>query len=144
MAICLALAERDVAKDVLVLPDRVDAPLPAAGESTSVATLHAPPSPPKEEVCRMGAMRPEEHAAHVAAMQQVQRVYDPALGVERLVRLSGEVVEESISRSQQKRQAHVKARHVAVMGPSRDPGPGSTSYTGRDKFPSQHPWHGYK
>ena len=100
------------------------------------------PEPEKRRT--MGAMRPEEHAAEVAALQQTHRVYDPSLGVERLVRLSGEVVEESISRSEQQLRAHTKARHVA--GPSRDPGPGGggASYTGRDKFPSQHPWHGYK
>lgn len=119
------------------LPDRVDAPLPAEGTISRMENVLG-------RQTTMGAMRPEEHAAQKAALQQVQRVYDPNLGVERLVRLSGEIVEESVSRKEQQRRAHAKARHVAVLGPARDPGPGSSSYTGRDKFPSQHPWHGYK
>ena len=81
-------------------------------------------------------MRPEEHAAEAAAMQRVQRVYDPSLGVERCVRLNGEVVEESVSRGEQQRRAHLKARHISTAS--------GESYTGRERFPSQHPWFGYK
>ena len=59
-----------------------------------------------------------------------------------------------VSRSTSRQLQHDKARHVptaagptrtlgpAAAGPERDTGPGA--YTGRDKFPSQHPWFGYK
>ena len=125
------------------MPDRVDTlPEPAHREELlpdRVDTLPAAPvaAQPVEEGRRvMGAMRPEDHAAEVAELQRVQRVYDPSLGVERLVRLSGEVVEESISQREQQRRAHAKARHVGTATAS--------SYTGREHFPSQHPWFGYK
>ena len=86
-------------------------------------------------------------------MQRVHRVYDESLGAYRLVRESGEVLEECVSQAEQRRLMAAKAMHVprVVQGPAMPSGPhagsdsvGSHTYTGRDKFPSQHPWHGYK
>ena len=112
---------------------------------------HAPPDAvdpdvPSKRVA--GAQRPEEAEAERVAGQAVRRVFDPTLGVERLVKLSGEVVEESISCEQQRNLLHAKARHVAVSAPTapltQAAAAGSSTYTGRDKFPSQHPWYGMK
>ena len=114
------------------LPQRVDAPLPP---EESLLPMSNATEPPKRQ---MGAMRPEQAEAERAAMQETRRVFDPHLGVERLVRLSGEVVEESVSRGEQQRRASIKARHVAHSAAS-----APESYTGRDKFPSQHKWFGY-
>ena len=59
-----------------------------------------------------------------------------------------------VSRAASRTLQHDKARHVpTVAGPTRTLGPtaagperdtGPDAYTGRDKFPSQHPWFGYK
>jgi hypothetical protein len=127
------------------LPARVDSSLPARVDSALPARVDTFPEPecePEAGAKRvMGAMRPEQHAAAVSASQRVERVYDPGLGVYRCVRLSGEVVEESVSKTERRHLAHVKARHVGAAAGS---GEEAHSYTGRDKFPSQHPWHGYK
>ena len=88
----------------------------------------------------MGAQRPENAAAERERLQQIQRVWDPSLGVYRSVRLSGEVVEDSVSRGEQQRLMAAKARHVGPVGPPT----AAQSFTGREKFPSQHPWFGYK
>ena len=71
----------------------------------------------------------------------------------RLVKQSGEVIEESVSREEQRRLMAAKAAHVqsigpsgptrAVQGPPAAPTAGA-SFTGREKFPSQHQWFGYK
>jgi hypothetical protein len=56
-----------------------------------------------------------------------------------------------VSRSASRQLQHDKARHVprvagpiGPLGPERGAGPGHSTYTGKDKFPSQHPWFGYK
>ena len=59
------------------------------------------------------------------------------------------MLESSVSRDEQRRLMGTKARHVQPIGPSGPPRPqagpsAGDSYTGRDKFPSQHPWFGYK
>ena len=96
--------------------------------------------PPQEEASRtLGAQRPEDAAAEAERAQRVHVVYDATLGVHRSVRESGEVVEQCVSRGEQQRLMHAKARHVGPSGP-----PPPETYTGKDKFPSQHPWHGYK
>ena len=79
--------------------------------------------------------------------------HTPSVRPDRLVKESGEVVEESVSRDEQRRLMATKATHVPSIGPSGPPravkGPpaaptASGSFTGREKFPSQHPWFGYK
>ena len=95
-------------------------------------------SEPQEARRKLGAQRAEDAAVEAERAQRVHVFYDASLGVHRSVRESGEVVEQCVSRSEQQRLMHAKARHV---GPSRPP---SDTYTGRDKFPSQHPWYGYK
>jgi hypothetical protein len=127
------------------LPLRVDAPMPPDGPLSESA-------PPTDNVRRMGAQLPAEAEAERIALQQTRRVYDPQLGVERLVRLSGEILEEGVSSQEARQIAHAKARHV--QGPARAAAPPMQphghsrappeTYTGRSKFPSQHPWHGYK
>ena len=101
------------------------------------AAAAEPPREPPRRV--LGAQRPEDAAAERERLQQIQRVWDPSLGVYRSVRLSGEVVEESVSRGEQQRLMAAKARHVGPVGPT-----AAQSFTGREKFPSQHPWFGYK
>ena len=61
------------------------------------------------------------------------------------------VLVHQVSRSASRQLQHDKARHVPRVagpigppGPERDAGPGHSTYTGKDKFPSQHPWFGYK
>ena len=73
------------------------------------------------------------------------------------------VLVHQVSRSASRQLQHDKARHVPSLvryyplslvprvagpigppGPERDAGPGHATYTGKDKFPSQHPWFGYK
>ena len=66
------------------------------------------------------------------------------------------VLVHQVSRSASRQLRHDKARHVPSLvprlagpigpapGPERDAGPGHATYTGKDKFPSQHPWFGYK
>ena len=107
-----------------------------AGGTTAAAA--EPPREPPRRV--LGAQRPEDAAAERERLQQIQRVWDPSLGVYRSVRLSGEVVEESVSRGEQQRLMAAKARHVGPVGPPT----AAQSFTGREKFPSQHPWFGYK
>ena len=102
------------------------------------AAAAEPPREPPRRV--LGAQRPEDAAAERERLQQIQRVWDPSLGVYRSVRLSGEVVEESVSRGEQQRLMAAKARHVGPVGPPT----AAQSFTGREKFPSQHPWFGYK
>ena len=104
---------------------------------TTAAAAEPPREPPRRV---MGAQRPEDAAAERERLQQIQRVWDPSLGVYRSVRLSGEVVEESVSRGEQQRLMAAKARHVGPVGPPT----AAQSFTGREKFPSQHPWFGYK
>ena len=104
---------------------------------TTAAAVEPPREPPRRV---MGAQRPEDAAAERERLQQIQRVWDPSLGVYRSVRLSGEVVEESVSRGEQQRLMAAKARHVGPVGPPT----AAQSFTGREKFPSQHPWFGYK
>jgi hypothetical protein len=89
----------------------------------------------------LGAQRPEEAKAEHERGQKIHRVFDASLGVHRSVRGSGEVVEESVSRGEQQALMRAKARAVPTVGPAAHP---PETYTGRDKFPSQHPWHGYK
>ena len=88
----------------------------------------------------LGAQRPEDAQAEYERSQRIFTVFDPSLGVERQVRASGEVVEQCVSRSAAAQLQHDKARVVqpVVTGPQRE------TYTGRTKFPSQHPWFGYK
>ena len=104
---------------------------------TTAAAAEPPREPPRRV---LGAQRPEDAAAERERLQQIQRVWDPSLGVYRSVRLSGEVVEESVSRGEQQRLMAAKARHVGPVGPPT----AAQSFTGREKFPSQHPWFGYK
>ena len=93
---------------------------------------------PKQRV--LGAQRPEDAQAEYERSQQIFTVFDPSLGVERQVRASGEVVEQCISRSAAAQLQHDKARVVqpVLSGPQRE------TFTGRTKFPSQHPWFGHK
>jgi len=116
-------------------------------------TVYAPPppeadEPPPEPPARsMGAQRPEEAEAARLAGQRILKVWDPSLGVERSVRANGEIVEQCVSRAAAQQLQQDKARHVPTVSgpPAQPPGPepGET-YTGRTKFPSQHPWFGYK
>ena len=90
----------------------------------------------------VGAQRPEDAAVEAERAQRIHSVFDPSLGVYRSVRESGEVVEQCVSRAEQQRMMQAKAR--VVQGVTAPPSQGSTTYTGRDKFPSQHPWFGFK
>ena len=104
----------------------------------------APAAAPAKVVA--GAMRPEEAAVAQEAAQRVTRVFDPSLGVWRMVRSGGEVLESCVSRQEQRQLMAAKARTVqpsVSAAPSVGP-QGPESYTGRDKFPSQHPWFGDK
>lgn len=101
----------------------------------------APAAAPAKVVA--GAMRPEEAAVAQEAAQRVTRVFDPILGVWRMVRSGGEVLESCVSRQEQRQLMAAKARTVQPSV-SAAPSVGQESYTGRDKFPSQHPWFGYK
>ena len=107
----------------------------------------------------MGAQRPEEALAATERAQRIHKVWDASLGVYRAVRESGEVVEMSVSRAEQQAMVRAKARVVPapskegidgpIVGPTAGPtrvaqGSSAHSYTGREKFPSQHPWFGYK
>ena len=89
----------------------------------------------------LGAQRPEDAQVEYERSQRIFTVFDPSLGVERQVRASGEVVEQCVSRSAAAQLQHDKAR---VVQPVVTPGPQRETYTGRTKFPSQHPWFGYK
>lgn len=94
----------------------------------------------------VGAQRPEDAAAEAERGQRIATCWDASLGVYRSVRENGEVVEQCVSRQEQLRMQHVKAR-VVPRGPLPQPAPGDSlaeGYTGKDKFPSQHPWFGYK
>ena len=88
----------------------------------------------------MGMQRPEEAAAEAERAQRIHRVWDASLGCYRSVRESGEVVEQSVSRTQQQAMMRAKAR-VVPQGPAAHQ---PATYTGKDKFPSQHPWFGFK
>ncbi len=94
---------------------------------------------PQQQQRVLGAKRPEDAAADFERSQKIHRVFDPSLGVTRSVRASGEVVEEAVSRAEQQALMRAKARGPAAMPPTDQSG-----YTGREKFPSQHPWFGYK
>ena len=75
-----------------------------------------------------------------AAAAVTRRVFEPETGRTRLVKASGEIVEEIVSKHRQQ-----AIRHRASTTPS---GACATrtvhQYTGREKFPSQHPWFGMK
>ena len=150
-------AEKQTERSRLAKPARyriskVPKPPPAAPPAPAIDDLGrlqralaggaaAAAEPPREPPRRvLGAQRPEDAAAERERLQQIQRVWDPSLGVYRSLRLSGEVVEESVSRGEQQRLMAAKARHVGPVGPPT----AAQSFTGREKFPSQHPWFGYK
>mmetsp|Transcript_44218 Transcript_44218/g.84552 ORF Transcript_44218/g.84552 Transcript_44218/m.84552 type:complete len:200 (-) Transcript_44218:358-957(-) len=68
-----------------------------------------------------------------SAAKTITKFWDPELGRMRSRSGTGEIVEECVSRRQQQQIMHSTALHVAVR-----------QYTGKEKFPSQHPWFGYK
>uniref|UniRef100_A0A7S0RCW2 ADP-ribosylation factor-like protein 6-interacting protein 4 n=1 Tax=Pyramimonas obovata TaxID=1411642 RepID=A0A7S0RCW2_9CHLO len=97
------------------------------GTKTNVGVLSAR-EPPRRV---MTAPMTQEAAAKAAA--RIERVWDPELGRMRAVRGDGQIVEECVSQQEQRRIMSASANHVSVR-----------QYTGKDKFPSQHPWFGYK
>ena len=139
------------AEDALPSPKRQRSSAPADFPSEMLPSVHVPePEPEPAELApevprrTLGAQRPEEAAAAHAASQVAHRVWDPSLGAYRMVRLSGEIVEECVSRGEQQDIMREKASHVPrQLGPAR-PSAASDTFTGRSMFPSQHPWHGYK
>ena len=124
-------------------PPPVAPPAPAIDDLGRLKVLRAPPlrlrSRRASVAARAGAQRLRTRRRSESGCR-IQRVWDPSLGVYRSVRLSGEVVEESVSRGEQQRLMAAKARHVGPVGPPT----AAQSFTGREKFPSQHPWFGYK
>ena len=124
-------------------------PMVYAGVATpALPQIQTGNGPEQRETPRraLGAQRPEEAAAEFERSQRVHRVYDESLGVTRLVRESGEVLESCVSLQEQRRLMAAKAMHVQPVSQARALGPptAAESYTGRDKFPSQHPWFGFK
>mmetsp|Transcript_62145 Transcript_62145/g.110764 ORF Transcript_62145/g.110764 Transcript_62145/m.110764 type:complete len:189 (-) Transcript_62145:1243-1809(-) len=80
----------------------------------------------------VGPLRPEDAEREA---NRTSRVYEPETGRWRLMKANGEIVEEIVS----------KERHAAIQKSASLHVPTSVqNYTGRDKFPSQHPWFGYK
>jgi glutamate synthase domain-containing protein 2 len=90
-----------------------------------------------------------------AAAAVTRRVFEPETGRTRLVKASGEIVEEIVSKRRQSEIRHrASTTPAAAAAAARtlsgsDGGSGGApqtvrQYTGRDKFPTQHPWFGMK
>eukprot|EP00965_Chrysotila_dentata_P061734 2044898-Pleurochrysis_carterae.AAC.3 len=116
---------------------------PASQSMADVATAASSASDSTVGRRVLGAQLPADAAAEAEAMQRISRQFDPSLGVYRRVRASGEIVEHSVSRAEQEQLMRSKARMVPQRGPAPMP-IAAQNFTGREKFPSQHPWHGYK
>lgn len=107
-----------------------------------------PPPPPGDDgggatldmAVRRSVVFPMPQSEAEAAAAVTRRVFEPDTGRTRLVKASGEIVEEIVSKQRQ----HA-IRHRASMTPSAAAAAHTVQqYTGREKFPSQHPWFGMK
>eukprot|EP00472_Partenskyella_glossopodia_P014787 CAMPEP_0197515140 /NCGR_PEP_ID=MMETSP1318-20131121/354_1 /TAXON_ID=552666 /ORGANISM="Partenskyella glossopodia, Strain RCC365" /LENGTH=175 /DNA_ID=CAMNT_0043063423 /DNA_START=211 /DNA_END=738 /DNA_ORIENTATION=- len=109
----------------------------ATAAAAKTATAPPPTGPTRAATSKKrkvyGMMRPEEAKMIEEEGQKIRRVWDPDLGVHRLQRLNGEIVEECVSYAQQRNLIVQKSRYISPK-----------QYTGKDKFPSEHPWFGYK
>eukprot|EP00873_Tetraselmis_striata_P002162 jgi/Tetstr1/422426/TSEL_013264.t1 len=84
-----------------------------------------------------GPMTAEQHQRDA---ERVRKVYEPETGRVRLVKGSGEIVEQIVSREEQeaiRKRATMTSTSASGLT-QRD------KWTGREQFPSQHPWFGYK
>lgn len=84
----------------------------------------------------------QEEAAAAAAV--TRRVFEPETGRTRLMKASGEIVEEMVSKRRQNEIRHHASTRPSAAGDTRRTPRMVQQYTGRDKFPSQHPWFGMK
>ena len=82
---------------------------------------------------------PQSRADAEAAASTVRKVYEPETGRTRLVKGNGEIVEAIISREEQQRIRHRASRMPAAAAASA----ATQQYTGKTKFPSEHPLFGY-
>mmetsp|Transcript_4501 Transcript_4501/g.6078 ORF Transcript_4501/g.6078 Transcript_4501/m.6078 type:complete len:212 (+) Transcript_4501:284-919(+) len=115
------------------------APTSDLEQSNILARQRSSTQPQKllEDACapapRAAALGPMTQAQVSLAATQITKFWDPELGRMRARNGNGEIVEECVSRRQQQNLIHTAANHIPVK-----------QYTGLDKFPSQHPWFGYK
>ncbi|KAK9820177.1 hypothetical protein WJX72_007121 [[Myrmecia] bisecta] len=88
------------------------------------------------------ALGPKRKEIAEREANRVKEVWDPETHRMRLVR-DGEIVEQMESREEQEAR-----RHAASQAPTGSGAPGVATnqqkWLGRDRFPSQHPWFGYK
>ena len=125
---------------------------PTVGPSAPAELLEAGPPPPAaagddggdaalDVAVRRSVVLPMSRSEAEAAAAVTRRVFEPDTGRTRLVKASGEIVEEIVSKQRQ----HA-IRHRASTTPSAAAATARTvqQYTGREKFPSQHPWFGMK
>ena len=89
----------------------------------------------------------------MAAMSEAEasatrRVFEPETGRTRLVKANGEIVEEIVSREAQvairRRASTTRALPQQQPSSAAPVAAARATWTGREKFPSQHPWHGMK
>ena len=115
----------------------VGPPVPRAG----------PPPPPDDgdgdtAVGMVGRVPvvPMSQAEAEAAAAVTRRVFEPETGRTRLVKASGEIVEEIVSQRRQQAIRYRASTTPSAAGATRT----VQQYTGREKFPSEHPWYGMK
>lgn len=96
---------------------------------------------PQEPVMSGRSMAPRSHADVLAEASQTHRIFERETGRTRLVKGSGEIVEEIVSKS---KQESIRKRASMTRGGVPRLGAGADGYTGKDKFPTQHPWFGMK
>eukprot|EP00976_Prorocentrum_cordatum_P081593 1184473-Prorocentrum_minimum.AAC.1 len=115
--------------------------------TTATTTTTTTRSNPIDEPPRRTMMAPMTQEAAAKAASRIERTPDPGprtpgppdevwdaeLGRMRAVRGDGQIVEECVSKHEQRRIMTASANHISVK-----------QYTGKEKFPTQHPWFGYK
>eukprot|EP00466_Bigelowiella_natans_P019737 jgi/Bigna1/75774/fgenesh1_pg.37_\ len=102
-----------------ILPkDRVTRGQIAQSSDIKEAQTNKEPAIPEAPIIKkvkkrvFGAMRPEEAKRIEEDGKKIRRVWDPDLGVHRLQRLNGEIVEECVSKDKQRELILQKSRYI--------------------------------
>ncbi|GAB5365991.1 hypothetical protein AAMO2058_001106200 [Amorphochlora amoebiformis] len=119
-------------RDQETLIDQVKRKLDSKDQKKPSEEQKKVPATPAVKRRRIGVMTPQEAKQIEKEGQKLVRVWDSDLGVHRLMRKNGEIVEECVSQDQQRKLIVQKSRYIRP-----------SQYTGKDKFPSEHPWFGY-
>ena len=115
------------------------------------AAASAPvPTEPAAQPASRRQMRPMTQADAQQWDTNIRQVWDASLGRYRSVRGDGEIVEACVSRDEQRRMMKQASTYVSNGANVGLPAPVSAQqtvsrqYTGKDLWPSQHPWWGMK